>query len=65
MHRRSVGARGWKQQLKWLQENVDSDAEEVRGLQKHKYLYVFDKKERKRRMKAGLAYPKKNDEKTE
>ena len=59
IHPRSVGAKGWKQSLKWLKENVDPNAQEIWGKPKHKYIFVFDKKKRREWQKKALPYPKK------
>ena len=59
IHRRSVGSAGYKQSLQWLREHVDSNAEEFRTRGKQKYIYVFDKKLRKKWLKQALPYPKK------
>ena len=38
-HPRTICARGWKNSLQWLKENVDADTELIVGKGKHKYLY--------------------------
>lgn len=59
IHPRSVGAAGYKQSLQWLREHIDSNAEEFRTRGKQKYIYVFDKKLRKKWLSKALPYPKK------
>lgn len=59
MHPKSVYAKGWKQSLPWLRENVDPCAEQLRTKGKRKYIFVFDKKLRKEWQKKALPYPKK------
>lgn len=61
MHPKSVHAKGWKQSLSWLRENVDPDAEEFITAGKHKYLFPFDKKLRKQVEKLRKPYPKKKE----
>lgn len=58
MHYRAVLHRGWKNQEKWLRENVDKDAIAVRGGDKHKYLYFLDKRLEKKMRSQFLPYPK-------
>lgn len=57
-HPRSVNAMGYSQSLAWLREHVDPDAEEVWGLPKFKYLFIFDKRLRKRYQAMAKPYPK-------
>ena len=59
IHPRSVGAMGLRQSIGWLRDNVDPNAEEVWGLPKYKYIFVFDKKLRREWQKKALPYPKK------
>ena len=59
VHPRTVGARGWKQSLPWLQEHIDPEAQLLRTSGKHKYLYPFDRKMRRELMKIAREYPKK------
>ena len=58
-HPRSVGAKGWKQSIKWLRENIDPNAVEVWGMPKFKYVFVFDKRLRRKMMAKAKPYPKK------
>lgn len=60
-HPRSVGAMGYRQSISWLRENIDPNAQEVWGLPKYKYIFVFDKKKRKDMAKKALPYPKKDN----
>lgn len=61
-HRRSVGAKGGVQSIEWIRENWDANAEEFITKGKHKYVYCFDKKLRKKYQKMALPYPKKKEE---
>lgn len=58
MHPRSCYQRGWKQSLPWLIENVDPKAAAFVTKGKHKYLYCFDKKIRKKVQPLVKPYPK-------
>ena len=58
MHPRSVGSAGWRQSLPWLRENVDPEADAVWGLPKYKYIFVYDKRQRREWLKKALPYPK-------
>ena len=57
-HPRTITARGWKNSLQWLKENIDADAELIIGKGKHKYIYCFDKKLLKKYRKFAKPYPK-------
>ena len=61
-HPKTVYSRGWKQSLLWLRENVDANAEEFITKGKHKYVFVFDKKMRKRLQVMSQPYPKKDED---
>ena len=61
IHPRSVGAMGYRQSINWLRDNIDPDAMEIWGKPKYKYIYVFDKRERKKWLEKALPYPKKGD----
>lgn len=43
-HGRSIGKKGWKNNLEWLKKYVDPNTEIVRTTGKLKYLYPLDKK---------------------
>lgn len=58
MHGRSVGARGWKQQLPWLREHVDPAAEKVFTDGKHKYAMPLDADMRAVVARLHQPYPK-------
>lgn len=58
MHPKSVYSNGWKQSIEWLKQNVDADAYLVKMTGKHKYIYVFDKRLRKKHLKEVQPYPK-------
>lgn len=59
MHPRTVYSKGWRQSVTWLRENIDPDAQEIRTAGKHKYLFCFDRKTRKKLLKTAKPYPKK------
>ena len=59
-HPRSIGARGWKQSLEWLRQNVDKQAQKIYSKGKHKYIFVFDKRLRQKWLKQAQPYPKKD-----
>lgn len=58
LHYKSVLQHGWKDHEKWLSEHVDPDAKKISGVNKHKYLYFFDKRLRKRLAYLERPYPK-------
>lgn len=58
LHPKTVYSRGWRQSLPWLRENIDPGAEMLRTAGKHKYLYCFDRKLRKKLQKTAKPYPK-------
>lgn len=58
MHPKSCYQRGWKQSLPWLKEHIDNDAAEFISRGKHKYIYCFDKKLKKRLKTLSKPYPK-------
>lgn len=58
LHSKTVTAKGWRQSEKWLRQNVDSSAKVVRGGDKYKYLFFFDKRLQKRISDMFLPYPK-------
>lgn len=58
MHPRSVNAKGWKNNIDWIQKNIDSNAEALYTKGKRKYIMCFDKKLRKIWQKQSLPYPK-------
>ena len=60
LHSKTVTAKGWRQSEKWLRENVDKSAKVVRGGDKHKYLFIFDKKLQRRLEGSFLPYPKRD-----
>ena len=62
LHPKTVHSRGWRQSLPWLQEHIDPNAEMIRTRGKHKYIYCFDKKLRKRLQRTARPYPKKGSE---
>lgn len=59
MHPRNAQSRGWRNSLPWIRENIDPNAEMLRTAGKHKYVYCFDRKIRKKLQKTAKQYPKK------
>lgn len=57
-HPKSLYEKGYKQNIDWLRKNVDSKAEVFYTTGKHKYIYVFDKKLRKKYKGQCKEYPK-------
>lgn len=57
-HPRSLHSKGYRQSVEWLRENVDPNASECFGLPKHKYIFVFDKRLKRKLQKKALPYPK-------
>lgn len=58
VHRRTIGSAGGRQNIEWVRENLDPNAEEFRSKGKHKYIYVFNRKLRKKWQAQALPYPK-------
>lgn len=58
MHCRNMHAMGGKNSLEWVRNNLDKNATEFISKGKHKYIYVFDKKLRKKWMQYNQPYPK-------
>lgn len=61
MHYKTVVSQGWKNNEKWLREHVDPNAIEVQSGDKHKYLFFFDRKTRKRLSHLAKPYPKQSE----
>ena len=59
MHPKSCHSKGWKQNLEWLQKNVDAKARRFITDGKRKYIFCFYKKDRKKWLKKAVEYPKK------
>jgi len=59
MHGRSVGKRGWKQNIDWIRKYVDPNAEKVYTTGKLKYLMPLSKFIRKKCLALAKPYPKK------
>lgn len=57
-HPKTIHSRGWVQSEEWLKTHVDKNAKSVKGGDKHKYLYFFDKKLEKKMRSQFLPYPK-------
>lgn len=58
-HRRSIGKKYGKCGVQWLRENVDPNAEVIKGKMKIKYIFPLDKRTRKEVLKLSKPYPKK------
>ena len=59
VHPRTVGSWGYKQSLPWIKEHVDPNAEWLKTKGKHKYLFCFDRKLKKKLEMISQEYPKK------
>jgi hypothetical protein len=59
-HRRSLNKKYGTSTISWLQENVDPNAEVVKGLSKIKYVFPLDKRMRNAVSTMALPYPKKD-----
>lgn len=57
-HKRTIGSRGWTTNIEWLRKNIDKNAEIRKSKGRHKYIYCFDKKLRKRWQKEARPFPK-------
>lgn len=58
-HGRTIGKRGWKQNLEWIRKNKSRDAEIVYTKGKHKYLFPLSKDILQNCKSLGKPYPKK------
>lgn len=58
VHRRSVYSKCGRQDIEWLQNNVDPEARWVKMPPKYKYLYPLDKKMRRQILPLSQPYPK-------
>ena len=58
LHCKSVYAKYGTQSVKWVRENVDPNVKEIIGKGKHKYIYCFDKRMRKKYLQMAKPYPK-------
>lgn len=61
IHPRTIGSAGGVQSLKWVREHIDKNASEFFTKGKNKYIYVFDKKLRKKWKSEAKPYPKNNE----
>jgi len=61
MHPRSVGAKGWKQSITWLQQNIDPQATRVPAL-KHRYVYPLTNDLSAKLKPLAQPYPKRASE---
>lgn len=57
VHSRTVGSRGWKQQVAWLREHVDPQCRKA-ATRKHRYLYPLDKQMRRQIESLSQPYPR-------
>lgn len=60
-HRRSIGARGWKQSADWLRKHVDPNARPFSTV-KHRYVYPLDDEARTWVEPLAKPYPKRASE---
>lgn len=58
VHNRSVNNRYGTSSFKYIKEHIDPNAEVFRTKGKHKYIFVFDKRLRKKWLKENKPYPK-------
>lgn len=58
-HPRTIGHAGGVQSLKWVRENFDPNATEFHTKGKEKYIFVFNKRLRKKWLQQAKPYPKK------
>lgn len=59
-HPRTIGSAGGTQSIKWVREHLDPNAQEFFTKGKEKYIFVFNKKLRKKWLSKALPYPKKD-----
>jgi hypothetical protein len=59
-HPRTIGSAGGVQSLTWVKENLDPNAKEFITKGKEKYIFVFNKRLRKKWLKEAKPYPKKD-----
>jgi len=57
VHSRTVGSRGWKQSVEWIQKNIDPKCRKAETY-KHRYLMPLDDEMRKRIAPLAQPYPK-------
>lgn len=65
VHNRTVNNRYGTSSFKWIKEHVDKNAEQFITKGKHKYIFVFNKKLRKKWLKENKPYPKKRGDNNE
>jgi hypothetical protein len=61
IHKRTVNSRYGTSSIDWLKENIDPNAEIVKGKSKFKYLYPLNKKMREKVKLLAKPYPKEKD----
>lgn len=57
-HPRTIGSIGGVQSLEWVRKHLDPNATEFRTKGKHKYIFVFNKRLRKKYLQQAKPYPK-------
>lgn len=57
-HARSVSKKFGNAQIEYLKKHIDKNAKRIKSKGKHKYLFCFDKKMRKKYLKKAKPYPK-------
>ena len=62
VHRRTIGSAGGRQNIEWVRKNLDPNAQEFRSKGKRKYIYVFNRKLRKKWQAQAQPYPKRKDD---
>ena len=65
VHPRTVGSAGIKQTIESVREKLDPNAEIFYTKGKHKYIFCFDKRMRKKYLQQAKPYPKNETEKRE
>lgn len=58
VHNKTIVDKYGTTNIDWLRENVDKNAEALTTKGKHKYIFVFDKRLRKKWIKKAVPYPK-------
>ena len=60
-HPRTIGSAGGVQSIEWVREHLDKNATIFYTKGKHKYVFCYDKRLRKKYLKQALPYPKKDE----
>lgn len=57
-HPRTIGSAGGVQSLEWIKKHLDPNAKEFFTKGKHKYIFIFNKRLRKKYLQQAKPYPK-------